>query len=83
MMEKVILYKEANGVIAIINPSPNCGLPIEEIARKDTPEGVAYKIINRSELPSDLSAKWDFDFNNPDGVGVGHKVWFAERGIEI
>jgi hypothetical protein len=81
-MSKVIIYPQEGGPTVICNPADNCGLSVEEIARKDVPAGVPFRIIDRSELPEDQDLLTK-DFSNPDGVGVGHKAWFAERGITI
>jgi hypothetical protein len=52
-MDKVIIYPNDNGIVAIIVPVPDCGLTIQEIADKDVPEGKPYQIIDRSELPTE------------------------------
>ena len=44
-MDKRIIYKNADGTIAIIIPA-DCGLTIEQIAQKDVPTGLKYKIVN-------------------------------------
>lgn len=61
MNQKVIIYKTDNGV-AIVYPALDCGLSIEQIADKDVPAGVPYKIIDASELPSDRTFRnaWEF-----------------------
>lgn len=85
-MEKLIIYpKEKDQFkndVAVICPADNCGLTVEEIARKDVPDGVPYKIIDRASLPEDLEG-FSPSFDAPDGFGIGHKKWFAERGISI
>jgi hypothetical protein len=75
-----IIYPTENGV-SIITPSPDCEFPINEIARKDVPAGIPYKIIDVSEIPSDRTfrAAWESDFTNPDGYGIGADAWFAEQ----
>ena len=53
---KVIVYPQENGIVAIVNPSRSSiegGLTMEEIAAKSVPAGVPYKIIDISEVPSD------------------------------
>ena len=70
-MEKRIIYKNTDGSIGIIVPS-NCGLTVEEIARKDVPTGLAYKIVDVSEVPSDREFRnaWTIDDAElTDGVG--------------
>jgi hypothetical protein len=51
-MNERIIYPTDDGV-AIIVPAPECGLTIEEIAAKDVPAGVAYQIVDVSDIPTD------------------------------
>jgi len=70
-MEKRIIYKNTEGSIGIIIPT-NCGLTVEEIARKDVPTGLSYKIVDVSEIPSDRTFRnaWTIDDAElTDGVG--------------
>ena len=53
--DKRIVYIQDNGVVAILCPSDNCGLTIEEIQAKDVPTGKESYIINASEVPTDRS----------------------------
>jgi len=52
-MNQRIIYSTPEGGVAVIIPAPECGLSIEEIAAKDVPAGVEYKIVDVSEIPSD------------------------------
>lgn len=52
-MDKRIIYSNDDGSVAIIVPSPDCGLTIEQIAAKDVPAGKAYKIVDVSDIPTD------------------------------
>lgn len=52
-MDKRIIYATHEGGVAVIVPSPNCGLSIEQIAAKDVPAGVAYQIVDAADVPSD------------------------------
>ena len=52
-MDKRIVYATPEGGVAVIVPSPNCGLSIEAIAAKDVPAGVAYQIVDAADIPSD------------------------------
>jgi hypothetical protein len=47
-----IIYPNGDGV-AVIIPAEKSGLPIEEIARKDVPEGVPYRIVATADIPID------------------------------
>ena len=74
-----IVYKQDDGVIAIvmpnlkeINPATGVVFTIEEIAKKDVPTGKKYKIIDDSDVPTDRSFRnaWTVDESNlTDGVG--------------
>ena len=69
---KRIIYKQDNGVIAIIIPAINETMSVEEIARKDVPTGLSYKIVNASEISSDRTFRdaWTIADNElTDGVG--------------
>lgn len=81
-MQTLIIHPNQFGPgIAILTPVIDCGIPLEEIARKDVPPGVPYKFIKNTDLPKDyhFAAAWDADFSNPDGYGVGPDAWFNEQ----
>ncbi len=52
-MNKRIIYPTSDGGVSVIIPAPDCGLSIEEIAQKDVPAGVEYKIVDVSEIPQE------------------------------
>ena len=52
-MNQRIIYQTDEGGVAVIVPAPECGLTIEQIAAKDVPAGVPFKIVDVSEIPSD------------------------------
>lgn len=83
-MNQRIIYSTPEGGVAVIVPSANCGLTIEEIAQKDVPAGVPYKIVDVVDFPSDRTfrAAWEADVTDPDGHGIGHEAWFAARAQE-
>lgn len=73
-MDKRIIYKQDNGTVAIIVPTPDTleTMTIEEIARKDVPTGKTYKIVSVSEISSDRTFRdaWTIDDAElTDGVG--------------
>ena len=73
-MDKRIIYKKENNTLAIIIPTPNAltTMTIEEIAQKDVPTGLPYKIVNVSEISSDRTFRnaWTIDDAElTDGVG--------------
>jgi hypothetical protein len=59
---KRIIYQTPECGVAVIIPAPDCGLTIEEIAAKDVPAGLPYKIINTEDVPTDRTfrAAWEF-----------------------
>jgi hypothetical protein len=61
-MNQRIIYPTDEGGVAIIIPAPDCGLSIEEIAKKDVPHGKPYKIVDVSEIPEDRTFRnaWEF-----------------------
>ena len=70
-MDKRIIYKNDDGSISIIIPA-DCGLTVEQIAQKDVPTGLNYKIVDVSEVPSDREFRdaWTIDDAElTDGVG--------------
>lgn len=60
---KRIIYKNGDGV-AIICPAAEYleTHTIEELAAKDVPAGVAYKIVDTADIPSDRTFRnaWEY-----------------------
>jgi hypothetical protein len=72
-MDQLIIYNTDQG-LAIMLPTPEylADHDILSIAKKDVPAGKKFKIINRSDLPSDWSQNyaWSFDeSSSTDGIG--------------
>lgn len=61
-MNKRIIYPNTDGGVSIVVPAPDCGLTIEEIAAKDVPAGVSYRIVDVSDIPSDRTFRnaWEY-----------------------
>jgi hypothetical protein len=57
-----IIYPTPEGGVAIIIPAPGCGLTIEEIAAKDVPAGVPYRIVDATDIPADRTFRnaWEY-----------------------
>lgn len=73
-MNQVIIYKQDNGVVAVVRPTEEALAlyGIEAIAVKDVPSGKPYKIIDASEIPTDRSQRnaWTVDEAElTDGIG--------------
>ena len=66
-----IIYPTETG-IAIITPTGE--LSIEEVAAKDVPAGVPYRIVNDDEVPSDRTfrnaLKYDLTVDMPKAQGI-------------
>ena len=72
-MDKRIVYKRADGGMSVIIPATETGLTVEQIATKDVPTGLPYKIIKAADVPSDRSQRdqWTVaDEDLTDGVGA-------------
>jgi len=71
-MNQRIIYQNDEGGVSVIVPAPNCGLTIEQIAKKDVPTGKAYKIVDVADVPSDRTFRnaWEVDAETlTDGTG--------------
>ena len=57
-----IIYPTPEGGVAIIIPAPDCGLTAEQIAAKDVPAGVPFRIVSSADIPSDRTFRnaWEF-----------------------
>jgi hypothetical protein len=77
---QVIIYKQNNGVLAVIQPTVEALelYGIEAIAAKDVPAGKPYKIVDASEIPTDRSQRnaWTVDDAElTDGVGAEYDTF--------
>ena len=73
MTQQCVIYKQSNGKIAVLAPTPEAlqNNTILEIAKKDVPTGVPFKILDIAELPSDPQIIWEVDDEDlNDGVGL-------------
>lgn len=61
---KRIIYKKEDGGVAVLIPTPEYleTHTIEELAAKDVPAGVAYKIVDVADIPSDRTFRdaWEY-----------------------
>lgn len=61
---KRIIYPNLDGGVCVIIPTSEAleSMSIEEIAAKDVPQGIEYKIIDVSELPQDRTFRnaWEY-----------------------
>jgi hypothetical protein len=83
-MDKRIVYTTPDGGVAVIIPTGE--LPVTEVARKDVPQGVSYKIVDLADIESTISDRtfrgaWEAEDFTPDGFGDPAGYW-AEREAE-
>ena len=59
-MNQRILYPTPDGGVAIVIPTGE--LSIQEVAAKDVPEGVAYTIVDVTDIPDDRTFRdaWEY-----------------------
>ena len=59
---KLIIYSTADGGVAVVVPTEECGLTIEAIAAKDVPAGTPFKIVDADTIPSDRTFRnaWEY-----------------------
>ena len=70
-----IIYKNTNGGVSVVYPTEEAFsfMTIDEIAKKDVPTGLPYKIVEDSEIPEDRTFRdaWTVDEATlTDGVGA-------------
>ena len=78
-MTQRIIFKTDEG-LAVIIPSDEAlaTRTIQEIADKDVPSGMAYKIVDVADIPSDRTFRnaWDIaDSELSDGVGADRETY--------
>lgn len=72
-MEQRIIYMN-DSELCIVTPTPEVlkSYTIDEVAKKDVPSGIKYKIVNFSDIPTDRQwrAAWYIDESElTDGIG--------------
>ena len=86
-MTRIIFQNESGGVSVII---PTGELPIEEVAAKDVPKGVAYEIVEDDAIPADRffrnawvanGAAVDVDLDK--AKDIGHDMRRTKREAEF
>lgn len=82
-MNSLIIFPNDNGGVVFCYPA-ECGLTIQEIARKDVPEGKPFLIVPDEQVPKDHTffEAFEADFSNPHGYGIGADAWFAEQAFK-
>jgi len=68
-----IIYKTPEDTVSVIAPSQEWDGRMEELAQKDVPTGLKYKIVEDSDIPTDRTFRnaWEVDEAElTDGVGA-------------
>lgn len=87
-----IIYKNTDNSIGVLIPTQEAlqYFTIEQIAEKDVPKDLPYKIVEDADIPSDREFRnaWEWDNTiEPDGFGGESNEFDAEllakyKGIE-
>jgi len=80
MSDKRIFYNDADGNLCVLVPTDEAlsEHTIEEIAEKDVPSGLAYKIGTAADQPSDRDFRnaWEMSSDEmTDGTGADRDTW--------
>jgi len=82
-MNQRVIYPTPAGGVAIIIPTEEflASYTIKDLAAKDVPAGLPYKIVDAADIPTDRTFRdaWEADISQPDGVGLGHDAWVAAQ----
>jgi len=62
-MEKLIIFPSVTGGLCITTFVDDLFISIEEMVDKIVPKDTPYKIIDRSDLPTDLDFRDAWEFN--------------------
>ena len=68
-----IIYKTPENTVTVLSPTSEWTGTMKELAQKDVPTGLKYKIVEDSVIPSDRSFRdaWEVDEKDlTDGVGT-------------
>ena len=80
MSDQRIFYNDANGNLCVIVPSDKVleDYTIQEIADKDVPSGLPYKIGTTADQPSDRDFRGAWEMSSSemtDGTGADRDTW--------
>jgi hypothetical protein len=83
-----IIFQNAEGGVSVIIPTGK--LPIEEVAAKDVPEGVAYEIVEDNAIPADRFFRNAWVIGNgciehdlDQCKNIGHDIRRTQRNAEF
>ena len=89
-MAKKIIYTTPEGGVAVVHPTGEIA-DLNELARKVVPAGLAYEIVEETEIPSDRTFRDAWVQDAPGHVGedlakakeVGHEIRRTKRAEEF
>jgi hypothetical protein len=68
-----IIFRTEEGTVSVLTPTSEWSGTMEEVAQKDVPTGLKYKIVEDSVIPIDRTFRdaWEVDESElTDGVGA-------------
>ena len=70
--DKRIIFEADDGRIAIMLPTDNCGLTLEQIRAKDVPSGKTSYVVDKSIIPTDISFRdaWTYTSGEISEIGI-------------
>jgi len=82
-MTQRIIFQNEEGGVSIVIPTEEAleNYTIQEIAKKDVPSGLPYKIVEESDIPStrEFRDAWEIDAATlTDGVGGTHDMFLTD-----
>ena len=88
MTNQRIIFQNKSGGVSVIIPTGE--LPIEEVAAKDVPEGVAYEIVEDDAIPADrffrnawVASGATVDVDLDKAKDIGHDIRRTKREAEF
>jgi len=70
---KKIIYRTLNGV-AVVTPALSTELYIEQISKKDVPEGSEFSIVDESKVPKDRTFREAWEYSEKEVLINSHKA---------
>jgi len=83
MLAAIFLQDDELRVVRPGIPSPSRE-QMHDIAQQAVPEGIPYRIIDHSDLPTDYTYReaWTADFSVADGYGLGPQMYAIKKQKE-
>lgn len=62
---QVIIFRQADGTVAVLFPAPEYADQLEAIGHKDVPADCPWRIVDMSELPEAPQEAWVWSDDGP------------------